>query len=236
MDLHHLHDWNLSPADAIALQKQLAARVVFDRPLDLARVRRVAGVDVSVRPGQSDTQQGDPNAQRGHVSYAAVVVLSFPELEPLETATASMPTPFPYIPGLLSFREGPVLEKAFAALNTEPDALIFDGMGRAHPRRLGIAAHMGLWLDKPTAGCGKTLFVGKYVEPPVERGAHAPLVDKGEQVGVILRTRERTRPVFISPGHLIDLPSAVELVMRCTGKYRLPEPIRAAHHAAGAVE
>ena len=218
MQLTHLHDWNLTPPQAIALQKRLAAQVVYDQPLALDKVRLVAGVDVSVKE---------------NVSQAAVVVLTFPDLEVVETVTNILPTPFPYIPGLLSFREGPVLEEAFKRLQHEPDALIFDGMGRAHPRRLGIASQMGLWLGKATIGCGKTLLTGRYVEPPQERGAFAPLVDKGEVIGAILRTRAYTKPVYISAGHLIDLESAVTLVMACTPKYRLPEPIRQAHNAAG---
>jgi deoxyribonuclease V len=222
MHINRRHAWNISPAAAIALQKTLAQEVIDDRPLDLNTIKLVAGVDVSVKhEGTRD------------VSQAAVVVLSYPELKPVETARASLPTPFPYIPGLLSFREGPVLEDAFAQLQHEADVFIFDGMGRAHPRRIGIATHMGLWLQKPTVGCGKTLFVGKYVEPPDARGAYADLMDKGERIGAILRTREGVKPVFISLGHLIDLASAVELVMRCTTKYRLPEPIRMAHNAAG---
>lgn len=221
MHIQHRHDWNLAPQAAIALQQTLVREVVYDRPLDFGAIRLVAGVDVSVKD---------------NLSQAAVVVLRFPELQLIETVNALMPTPFPYIPGLLSFREGPVLEQAFAKLQHEPDAFIFDGMGRAHPRRIGIATHMGLWLGKPTIGCGKTLLVGKYVEPPPERGARADLIDGGEVVGAILRTRAGVKPVFISVGHLADLPTAVELVMRCTAKYRLPEPIRHAHQAAGRFE
>jgi deoxyribonuclease V len=166
-------------------------------------------------------------------SQAAVVVLSFPDLRIIETVLSHRPTPFPYIPGLLSFREGPVLEEAFEKLQREPDVFIFDGMGIAHPRRIGIASHMGLWLQKPTIGCGKTLLIGRFGELPDEKGAYSNLVDKGQVIGVALRTRAGTKPVYISPGHLADLPTSIELVMRCTPKYRLPEPIRAAHNAAG---
>lgn len=218
MQITHLHDWNLTPPEAIALQKTLASRVVDDRPLPLDSIRLVAGVDVSVK---------------NNVSQAAVVVLSFPDLQVVESITNVLPTPFPYISGLLSFREGPVLEDAFSRLQHEPDVLIFDGMGRAHPRRLGIASHMGLWLDKPTIGCGKSLLTGRYVEPPQERGAHVALMYRDEQIGAILRTRVNTKPVYISVGHLLDLDSALAIVMACTPKYRLPEPIRAAHNAAG---
>ncbi len=218
MHITHRHDWHVSPAQAIALQKELVSEVIYDRPLDLDAIKLVAGVDVSVKE---------------ETSQAAVVVLTFPELKVIETVLWQMPTPFPYIPGLLSYREGPVLEEAFKRLQHEPDVFIFDGMGRAHPRRIGIATHMGLWLGKPTIGCGKTLFVGKYIEPPNERGTFTNLIDKGELIGVTLRTRSNVKPVYISVGHLSDLTTSVELVMRCTGKYRLPEPIRAAHNAAG---
>jgi deoxyribonuclease V len=218
MHIHHRHDWSVTPDEAIALQRQLVKEVIYDRPLKLDTIRLVAGVDVSVKDS---------------VSQAAVVVASFPDLRPVETVRWQMPTPFPYIPGLLSFREGPVLEEAFRRLEHEPDVFIFDGMGRAHPRRIGIATHMGLWLQRPTIGCGKTRLTGKYVEPPNERGAQSDLVDRGEVIGVILRTRAGVKPVYISVGHLADLPSSVELVMRCTSRYRLPEPIRYAHNAAG---
>jgi deoxyribonuclease V len=221
MQVHKRHAWNLSPAEAIALQKQLAAEIIFDRPIDLNAVKLVAGVDVSVKD---------------EVSQAAVVVSTFPDLQPIETVRASIPTPFPYIPGLLSFREGPVLEIAFEKLQHEPDVFIFDGMGRAHPRHIGIASHMGLWLQKPTIGCGKTWLVGDYDEPPLDRGAYSEMVHKGEVVGAALRTREKTKPVYISVGHLAELTSAIDFVMHCTTKYRLPEPIRQAHNAAGARE
>lgn len=218
MRLEHRHDWNLSPAQAVALQKELVGEVIANRPLDLSRIRLVAGVDVSVK---------------GTVSQAAVVVVSFPALQPIETVVWQAPTPFPYIPGLLSFREGPVLEEAFRQLQHEPDVFIFDGMGRAHPRRIGIATHMGLWLHRPTIGCGKTLFVGKFAEPASERGAYTDLIDRGEVIGAVLRTRANVKPVFISVGHLADLPTSIDVVLACTTKYRLPEPIRLAHRAAG---
>ena len=218
MKIYHRHDWTLKPDEAIALQKQLASEVITDQPLDLDTIERVAGVDVSVRD---------------NVSQAAVVVLTYPDLQVIETVHAKAPTPFPYIPGLLSFREGPVLEVAFEKLQHIPDVFIFDGMGIMHPRRLGIAAHMGLWLDKPTIGCGKKRLVGKFDEPGPEKGARSPLTHYGEQLGVVLRTRTNTKPVFISVGHRAELESVIELVLNCTPKYRLPEPIRQAHNAAG---
>ena len=218
MRIEHRHKWNLNPEQAIALQRQMVTEVIYDRPLDLNTVRLVAGVDVSVKE---------------NVSQAAVVVVSYPDLKPVETVLWRMPTPFPYVPGLLSFREGPVLVEAFERLEQQPDVFIFDGMGRAHPRRIGIATHLGLWLQRPTIGCGKTLLIGKYVEPPDEQGAYVDLIDKGEVIGAIVRTRAGVKPVFISVGHLADLRTSVELVLRCTTRYRLPEPIRLAHNAAG---
>lgn len=213
-----LHAWNLQPTDAIALQKQLATQVDTQTPIDIAAVRYVAGVDVSVK---------------NNISHAAVAVLKFPELVLVEVATAQMPTPFPYIPGLLSFREGAVILEAHQKLQQIPDVYIFDGMGIMHPRRLGIASHVGLWLQKPTIGCGKTHLVGTYAEPAPEKGSFSPVNYKGGIVGVVLRTKEKVKPVYISVGHLATLDTAVELIMQCTTRYRLPETTRAAHNAAG---
>jgi deoxyribonuclease V len=168
-----------------------------------------------------------------NISQAAVIVLSFPALHIVETVTASQPTPFPYIPGLLSFREGPVLESAFTKLQHIPDVFLFDGMGIMHPRRIGIASHMGLWLQKPTVGCGKTHFIGTYAEPDAVAGSFSPVTDKGEIIGAVVRTRSNVKPAYISPGHLSDLPSSIALTLHCTTRYRLPEPIRLAHQAAG---
>jgi deoxyribonuclease V len=221
MHVHHRHRWDVSPADAVALQHQLVTEIIYDQPLPLNTIRYVGGVDVSVKENESQ---------------AAVVVLSYPELQVVETVLARQPTPFPYIPGLLSFREGPALVEAFEKLQTVPDVFVFDGMGRAHPRRMGIAAHMGLWLQKPTIGCGKTHLTGKYTEPETPKGSYSNLTDRGEVIGVVLRTRDNVKPVYISPGHLIDLPSSIEIIMACTSKYRLPDPIRAAHNAAGKFE
>lgn len=217
MHLHRRHGWDLAPSQAIALQQELRADVAL-RPLDLDAVRLVAGVDVSVKAERSN---------------AAVVVVRLPDFQLVETVTAERATPFPYIPGLLSFREGPVLQEAFEKLNAEPDVFLFDGMGIAHPRRVGIASHMGLWLQKPTIGCGKTLLCGRYEGLAEAKGSLAPLVDKGETIGVALRTRTGKNPIFVSPGHLADIASAAEMVLRCSPKYRLPEPIRLAHTAAG---
>lgn len=217
MKFEQLHDWDLTPAEARALQTELAQRLE-DRPLALEELRWVAGVDVSVRDD---------------VAQAAVVVLSFPALKVVETVTARRPVTYPYIPGLLSFREGPVLLDAFAELRQTPDVLLFDGMGRIHPRRLGIAAHMGLWLELPTLGIGKKHFLGDYAPPGLAQGERSDLTYKGERLGVVLRTRARVKPVYVSAGHLLDLETAVALALACTTRYRLPEPIRQAHQAAG---
>src|SRR5215213_7548309 len=209
MRLDRRHVWTTTPEEAVALQRELRSEVVADQPIDLDAVRLVAGVDVSVKNNQSQ---------------AAVVVATVPDFQLVETVLARRPTPFPYVPGLLSFREGPVLEEAFERLRTEPDVFLFDGMGIAHPRRIGIASHMGLWLGKPTVGCGKTLLCGRYKDLGEEKGSAAPLVDRKEVIGVALRTRTAKNPMFISPGHLADIPTAAELVLRCSPKYRLPEP------------
>lgn len=221
MDIVRRHRWDLSIDEAIALQKELRREIVADRPIALDRIRLVAGVDVSVKNNRSQ---------------AAVVVVSFPELRPVETVLAQAKTPFPYVPGLLSFREGPVLEEAFGKLRHEPDVFLFDGMGTAHPRRIGIASHLGLWLRRPTVGCGKTRLCGRHGPLPEEKGAAVPLIDEGETIGAVVRTKTATNPLFISPGHMADTPTSVELVLRCSPKYRLPDPIRLAHNAAGAFE
>ena len=218
MELHPRHAWDLTPEAAVSVQRALRGEIVADRPIDLAGVRLVAGVDVSVKNERS---------------RAAIVVATFPDFRVVETATAERPTPFPYIPGLLSFREGPVLEEAFGRLRAEPDVFLFDGMGTAHPRRMGIASHMGLWLERPTVGVGKTRLVGTNAPLAEEKGAQVPLVHRGETIGAVVRTRTAKHPLFISPGHLADIPSAVVLVLACAPQFRLPEPIRLAHRAAG---
>ncbi len=218
MRVHHLHAWDVNPQEAITIQNNLAAQLVDNTPLDIASIRFVAGVDVSVK---------------NSVSKAAVVILTYPELEIVESVTASQPTPFPYVPGLLTFREGPVLVEAFEKLQQEPDVFLFDGMGRIHPRRTGIAAHMGLWLERPTVGVGKTHFIGKYDTPGTPKGSFSPITDKGELIGNILRTRTNVKPVYVSVGHMANLPTATALALACSPKYRLPRPIRMAHNTAG---
>jgi deoxyribonuclease V len=219
LKLARRHDWNLTPREAVALQNSLRGDVVTDRPLDLDRIRTVAGVDVSVK---------------NNVSQAAVVVLTFPDFELVETALAQRPTTFPYVPGLLSFREGEVLSEAFRKLKRVPDVFMFDGSGFLHPRRIGIACHMGLWLGVPTIANAKKRLCGAHDEVGPNRGDWQPVVDRGEIIGAALRTRPGCKPVFVSAGHLSDLNSAVALVLASVTKYRLPEPVRHAHKAAGA--
>lgn len=216
--IRDLHAWDVTPDEAIRLQRALAPRVITDQPLPLESIRLVAGVDVSVKDDRS---------------RAAVVVLRFPDLDVIETVTADRPTTFPYIPGLLSFREGAVILDAMRKLDSTPDVFMFDGQGTIHPRRIGIACHVGLFIDRPAVGCGKSRLVGRHAPLPVEKGGWVPLVDRGETVGVVLRTRANVKPVYVSVGHRATLDDARDLVLACTTRYKLPEPTRAAHHAAG---
>lgn len=211
------HRWDLTPSEAIALQKELAPQIDTSTPLPLDDLQLVGGIDVSVKE---------------NVSQAAIVVLTYPALEVIERVNASIPTPFPYIPGLLSFREGAVIIDALRQLEHAPDVFIVDGQGIAHPRHIGIASHIGLWIDVPTVGCGKTRLTGTHEPVPPEKGAWSPLMHHGEVIGAALRTRDNVAPVYISVGHRATLDTARELVMRCVTRYRLPEPIRAAHNAA----
>lgn len=211
------HDWALSPAEARELQRRLSSRVIAaDR---LPEIRRVAGVDVGFE-------------NEGAVTRAAVVVLTYPGLERLDQAIARQPTRFPYVPGLLSFRELPAVLEALERLAVEPDLLLCDGQGIAHPRRLGIASHLGVLIDRPTIGVGKSRLCGRHGPVPEGRGEWTPLVDRGETIGAVLRSREKVRPIYVSPGHRIGLEMAIHHVMACTTRYRLPETTRQADRLA----
>jgi deoxyribonuclease V len=218
LKLRHEHPWDVTPQEAIAIQKRLRNLVSLQDELP-ETVRCVAGVDVGFEEG-------------GTVTRAAVAKLSFPELELIDSAVARRPTSFPYIPGLLSFREIPAILDALQALRDLPDLMLVDGQGYAHPRRLGIACHLGVLTDIPTIGVGKTRLLGVHDGVPDRRGAWVPLLDKGETIGAVLRTRQGVKPVYISPGHRVALQTAVEWVMRCTKRYRLPETTRHAHRLA----
>jgi deoxyribonuclease V len=215
-----LHDWDVSPREAVELQKSLRERVVLAPPT--RPIETIAGTDISFNKYSTTL-------------YAGIVVLRLPSLEVIEEVGVVSETRFPYVPGLLSFRETPSVLEAWAKLKTEPDAVMFDGQGLAHPRRVGIACHVGLLIERPTLGCAKSVLVGKYEEPPAGRGSWSPLVDKGETVGAAVRTKDRVQPIFVSPGHLIDLKSAINLTLASDGGYRQPEPTRLAHHLVNAL-
>ena len=210
-----LHPWNLTPEAAIALQSDLRRRLVLswdDRP-----VATVGGVDVSIK---TDTAR------------AAIVVLRFPDLAPLASTTADAPLTFPYIPGLLAFREIPAILAAWDQLALKPDLVMVDGQGIAHPRGLGIASHLGLWIDRPTIGVAKSRLYGRHAGPGPARGDRAALHDERDPqriIGAVLRARPGTTPLYVSPGHLIDLERSLRFVLDCLTQYRLPEPTRWAH-------
>jgi deoxyribonuclease V len=220
MDVAALHAWDLTPREATRMQSELAARVVRAGDPRESNVRFIAGSDVAF---------DKPNGR----GVGAVVVLAYPSLEVVEQVTVETAVTFPYVPGLLSFRETPVLLGAFERLRHVPDLLMVDGHGYAHPRRLGFACHLGLLLDLPTIGVAKSRLVGEQGSVGGPRGSRADLVDSGEVIGSLLRTREGVRPLYVSVGHRIDLPSAERWVIRCATKYRLPEPTRLADRLAG---
>jgi deoxyribonuclease V len=217
MEIRQLHAWDVSPDQAIAIQERLRQEVILQD--QLGTLRLVAGVDAGFEDG-------------GSVTRAAVVVLSFPNLEIVETALVRRPTSFPYVPGLLAFREAPAILEALGGLKAAPDLLMCDGQGIAQPRRLGIASHLGVLTGLPSIGVAKSILVGRRDSLDEQPGAWQPLVTKGEVVGAALRTRQGVKPVYVSVGHRLSLETAIELVLRCTIKYRLPEPTRRAHHLA----
>jgi len=165
----------------------------------------------------------------GKYCFGAIAVLSFPDMEVLDRAAAVGKIPFPYIPGLLSFREGPILIKTFQRLKLKPDVMIYDGQGIAHPRRMGLASHMGLWLDVPSIGCAKTPLLDEFISPGPSKGSVEWIRWEGKKVGVVLRTRENVKPLFVSPGHRIDLQTSIQLILKSCKRYRTPEPLRRAH-------
>jgi len=216
MRTYRPHPWNVSPEEAREIQQWLKKHVVCEDRV--SEIRLIAGVDVAYSKAKEK-------------AYAVAVLLAFPSLEIIEEAIAGAPVTFPYIPGLLSFREGPVALKALKNLKKGPDIILFDGHGIAHPAGLGLASHLGLLLDIPSIGCAKSPLVGEFCQEGLgyEKGSWVPLMEKGETVGAALRTREGVKPIIVSPGHRICIKSAIKVVLACSGKYRIPEPLRQAH-------
>jgi len=208
-----LPEWPSDIGSAIAMQKTMAEKVCLEDRYD--RLETIAGIDCSYDIAND-------------LSFAVITIMSLADLRPVQTVRAQMPTGFPYIPGLLSFREIPVVLKALRKLEKWPDLLMVDGQGIAHPRRLGIAAHLGVMLDWPAIGVAKSLLTGRYREPGLHKGDTSPLLDKGEIIGTVLRSKDKVKPLFISPGHRISHSAAVDLTLKCLVKHRLPEPTRIA--------
>lgn len=219
MRLHPCHRWDLEYSEAVALQKELGGQIRLER-LPLRSLRRVAGADIAV-------------SKRQGKGVGAVAVFDFPSLELIEEQVARVELTFPYIPGLLSFREIPVLAECLAKVRTPFDVLLCDGQGIAHPRRFGLASHLGYLLQKPTIGCAKSRLVGEFDRPGPRRGDFAWLWNEGKRAGSVLRTQDGVRPLFVSPGHLVDHASSRRIVLACAGRFRIPEPTRRADRIAG---
>lgn len=219
--MQDLHPWDLSPSEAKALQEDISKQVRIQQlPMDF---KLLGSADLSYITSS------------GHL-IAVMIAFKWPELELVEATHFLAPVRFPYVPGLLSFREIPSLLKCFSQLTNRPDVLLCDGQGIAHPRKLGLASHLGLWLQIPTVGCAKKRLCGRHEPFELRRGNSSPLYYKGEIVGNVFCTRDGVKPVYISPGHLCDLQSATELVRRCLGRYRIPEPQRQAHNLAARIK
>jgi deoxyribonuclease V len=213
--------WDVSPQEARSIQHELASAVSLFDKVNPADIRTVGGVD-----------NGYVNRDDQFVAFAAVVVMSFPAFEVIETAIGTAPVTFPYVPGLLTFREAPAILDALGKLNTDPDVLLFDGHGIAHPRRFGLAAHMGVVLDWPSIGCAKSKLTGQFQEPDETFGATSPLIDGDEIIGTVVRSHSGHSPLFVSPGHRVSTLSATEIALACCdGKTLMPRPTQAAHNA-----
>ena len=210
-----LHAWNVGYKKAVEIQERLKKSIILRGSAKDCKL--IAGADVSY-------------TKESEIFYASVVVFNLQTMERVEEVTASGKVDFPYIPGLLSFRESPILLKAFAKIKSEPDVIILDAQGIAHPRGIGLASHIGLLLDKSSIGCAKTRLIGEYNEVGGEAGCHSQLTVKDKIVGAVLRTRKNVKPVFVSPGHKIDLKTSIALILKSCRGYRLPEPVRQAHN------
>jgi deoxyribonuclease V len=208
------HSWQADIKQAKVIQETLAKKIIISRlPSPLAKV---AGFDVSYFKGRN-------------ILIGGMVIMNFPTLEVIHTKVKTNPISFPYVPGYLSFREAPVILDLIAEIKETIDVYIFDGHGQAHPRGLGIAAHIGVWIDRPCVGCAKKKLVGDYDQPDNRRGAHGALIYKGQTIGSVLRTKPGVKPVFVSIGHRTNLPESIDLILSCCTKYRIPEPLRQAH-------
>jgi len=214
MNINPLHPFEVSPEQAIAIQRELSSKLII-KPLE-KKVELIAGVDVAYEKEEKRM-------------FAGVVVLSFPSLSLIEEVCAEEEVRFPYVPGLLTFREAEAILKALSRLENSPDLFIFDGQGIAHPRRMGIAAHLGVIIDRPSIGCAKSRLVGTFAKVPERRGSYSLLYYRGKTIGAVVRTKDRVKPLFVSPGHLIDIEGAISFVLACSKGYRLPEPTRQAH-------
>jgi len=215
MKLRNLHKWEVPIEEAKSIQRELAGKIYLQN--QFSEIGLIAGTDMSI---DEETMEG----------IAGVVIFTFPGLEIVERKYARRKITYPYIPGLLSFREAPILLSAFEKIEHEPDLVIFDGQGIAHPRRLGIASHMGIILDKPAIGCAKSLLCGEYIEPAKKMGSISSLFDGDKTIGVTLRSRDNVHPIFISPGHKIDLDTSLKIILACCDGYRIPKPTRIADH------
>jgi len=217
MKYKNLHKWDLPPKDAIRMQYRLRDMVIIKK-LALKKIATIAGVDISIKDNRCK---------------AAIVVMSYPKLEILEKATHFSKVAYPYVPGLLTFREGPAIIECIKKITKKPDLFIFDGQGLAHPRKMGLASHMGIILNKPSVGSAKSHLYGSYKTPGKKKGDFSLIKDtEGNSIGAALCTRDGTKPIFVSPGHLIDINSSVKIILNCSPKYKIPEPVRAAHNTA----
>lgn len=215
--MKELHSWNVSVEEAIQIQENLRSRIILKK--SFSRVRTIGGGDVAY-------------SKERNLLFGAIVVLSFPHMDTLDIAKAYGMVRFPYIPGLFSFREGPILIRTFQRLKTKPDIMLYDGQGIAHPRGFGLASHMGLWLDLPSVGCAKTPLVDEFTSPGSSRGSHELIRREGREVGIVLRTKDNVKPLFVSPGHRIDLPTSIQIILKCCQEFRIPEPLRRAHNVS----
>ena len=212
-----LHTWDVSIDQAICIQEELRNRIVLQKTF--AEVKTIGGGDVAY-------------SKTKNLLFGAIVVLSFPEMEMVDRVAASGKITFPYISSFFSFREGPILIKTFQKLRVEPDVMIYDGQGIAHPRGVGLASHMGLWFDIPSIGCAKTPLLHEYILPRPTRGSFESVRRNGKVAGAVLRTRDNVKPLFVSPGHRIDLRTSIQLVLTTCQRFRIPEPLRKAHQAS----